>query len=176
MPARNPARPRTPARVLALFAPALILLLALSVLPAPAGQARFLTVIDGDSLVVELDGRSAEIRLIGIDAPEGRQRYGTQARSHAMGLCYGRELRLEFDRERRDRYGRVLAYVYVGGRMLNEEMVRAGLALALPVEPNTAHAARLKRAEDEARAARRGFWAEGGLEMTPAQWRRQQGR
>lgn len=143
---------------------------------ALADPARLLAAIDGDSLRVELGGKIEEVRLIGIDAPEGRQRFGDQARSHVLRLCIDRELRLEYDAERRDRYGRLLAYVHAGDVMVNEEMIRAGLALPLPVKPNTAHAKRFRRAEAEARAARRGFWAEGGLDMTPAQWRKKHGR
>lgn len=144
--------------------------------PAWADAARLLAAIDGDSLRVELGEKVEEVRLIGMDAPEGRQRFGAQARSHVLRLCVDRELRLEYDAERRDRYGRLLAYVYAGEIMVNEAMIRAGLALPLPVKPNTAHAGRFRRAEAEARAARRGFWAEGGLDMTPAQWRKKHGR
>jgi micrococcal nuclease len=144
--------------------------------PARAEQAQLLTVIDGDSLLLENDGRSVKVRLIGIDAPEGRQEFGTQARTKVMNICYGRPLRLEFDVERRDRYGRMLAYVYCGDIMLNEEMVRSGLALAIAVKPNTAHYQRLKRAEEQARKTRSGFWAHGGLKMTPAQWRQTYGK
>jgi micrococcal nuclease len=171
----RPCNTHVPVAVRGAFLLAACLLLCLTLwppLPARAAEkALFLTVIDGDSLRVEMNGRSIEVRLIGIDAPEGGQQYGTEARTRAMRICYGRDLTLEFDTERTDRYGRTLAYVYCGKVLLNEEMVRAGLAIAIAVKPNTAHFERFKRAEAEARAARRGFWAEGGLTMTPAQWR-----
>ncbi|MDC0335336.1 thermonuclease family protein [Pseudodesulfovibrio sp.] len=156
----------------------LSLLLALLVFPTPssAETGRFLTTIDGDSLLVEYKGRSREVRLIGIDAPEWGQEYGTQAKSHAMSFCYGHKLRLEFDKEKTDRYGRMLAYVYCGNQMLNEEMVRAGLAIVIKVKPNTKHHDRLKRAEKDAQSRRKGIWLHGGLKETPAQWRERHGK
>ncbi|WP_419786011.1 thermonuclease family protein [Pseudodesulfovibrio sp.] len=152
----------------------LCLLLALT-LPAVAGQTRdaqFLSAIDGDSLLLVIEGRSREVRLIGIDAPEHGQEYGTQARQEILRLCYGRSLRVEYDKQRKDRYGRLLAYVYYGKTMVNAEMVRAGLALAVRYEPNTLHLDLLRAAEKEARAKRRGFWLHGGLKRTPYEWRK----
>jgi len=172
---RNPGFSGRVGRYSALAALA-ILALTLFCSCARAEAVRLVRVIDGDSLLVELAGRREEVRLIGIDAPEGRQEFGALAREHVVALCRGRELRLEFDQERRDRYGRLLAYLFAGGLMVNEEMVRAGLALTLPVRPNTAHAGRLARAEAEAREAGRGFWAQGGLKLTPTQWRKRHGR
>lgn len=153
----------------------LCLLFALFACPAlssAAQTARFLALIDGDSMLVEYKGRSREIRLIGIDAPEWGQEYGSQAKAYALKICYGHDLRLEFDKDRKDRYGRLLVYAYCGDIMLNEEMVRAGLAIAIKVKPNTKHYERLKRAEKQARDERLGFWLRGGLEQTPAQWRK----
>lgn len=152
----------------------LCLILTIGALPtiSAAESVRFLTIIDGDSMLVESKGRTLEVRLIGIDAPEWGQEYGTQAKSHALSFCYGHGLRLEYDKERIDRYGRVLAYVYCGNRMLNEEMVRAGMAIAIKVNPNSKYYTRLKNAENQARAKHRGFWLRGGLKETPAQWRK----
>lgn len=153
----------------------LALLFALILLPsqAPAAElVRFLSIIDGDSLLVKYKGRSQEVRLIGIDAPEWGQEYGTQAKSHVLNCCYGQDLRLEFDREKKDRYGRLLAYVYCGNKMLNKEMVRAGMAIAIKVKPNTKYYRQLKQIEKQAQAQRQGFWLHGGLKQTPAQWRK----
>ncbi|QJB56205.1 thermonuclease family protein [Pseudodesulfovibrio sp. zrk46] len=153
----------------------LLLLFSLIVMSAPANaaeEALFLNLIDGDSMWVEYQGRSREVRLIGIDAPEWGQEYGTKAKSHALNFCYGKQLTLEFDKGRKDKYGRLLAYVYCGKRMLNEELVRAGLALAVRYEPNVKYQKRLERAEKEARAKRNGFWLRGGLKQTPYEWRK----
>jgi micrococcal nuclease len=79
-------------------------------------------------------------------------------------MVVGRTVRLVPDRERRDRYGRLLAYVYVGPTMVNAELVRRGLARAYPFAPNTAHAAEFARLERAARRRGLGLWgpAEGG--------------
>lgn len=150
----------------------LLVTISYPVTASAAEQARFLALIDGDSMLVEYKGRSQEVRLIGIDAPEWGQEYGTQAKSHALSFCYGQDLRLEFDKDTKDRYGRLLAYIYCGNKMLNEEMVRAGMALAVTYKPNTKYQKRLERAQEQARAERRGFWLRGGLKQTPAQWRK----
>ena len=110
-------------------------------------------------------------RTIRVDAPETVQPkhpiepFGPQASQFARQFVDqgGGAVRLQFDRERVDKYGRFLAYVWVGERMLNEELVRAGLATA---ETGYRYAAsmktRFRRAEDEAKAARRGIWSAGG--------------
>jgi len=154
--------------------PQLCLLLALILWagPAPAQEAQFLSVIDGDSLVLEIGGQTREVRLIGIDAPEHGQEYGVQAKCQVIRYCYGRSLRVEYDQQRKDRYGRLLAYVYCGEKLVNAEMVRVGLALAVRYEPNVRHYDQLKQAEQEARAQRRGFWLHGGLKMSPSDWRK----
>jgi len=152
----------------------LCLLLTILIFPAisMAESARFLNLIDGDSMLVEYKGRSQEVRLIGIDAPEWGQEYGTQAKSYALNFCYGHTLRLEFDKEKKDRYGRLLAYVYCGNKMLNKEMIRAGYAIAIKIKPNTKHYNQFKQLEQKARANRQGIWLRGGLKQTPTQWRK----
>lgn len=162
----------SPSRIIAILC-LLSLFLCASVSISSADNARFLSAIDGDSLVVSYKGRSQEVRLIGIDAPEWGQEYGTRAKTKVMGICYGKTIRLEFDRERRDHYGRLLAYVYCGGRMLNLEMIREGMAIAIKVEPNIKYYERFKDAENNARKKRAGFWLHGGLKMTPYQWRKE---
>ncbi|MCJ2165972.1 MULTISPECIES: thermonuclease family protein [unclassified Pseudodesulfovibrio] len=139
---------------------------------ASALTVRFLSVIDGDSLLIEHKGDAWEIRLIGIDAPEFKQEYGVQAKVFSLKFCHNKTLRLEFDREKKDRYGRRLAYVYADDVMLNEELVRAGLAIPIMIKPNTRYYARFKAAEKEAVAKKCGFWLRGGLKQTPAQWRK----
>ena len=151
------------------------LLLFVLVLPGrtlAAETVQFLSLIDGDSMLVEYQGRSQMVRLIGVDAPERGQEYGTNAKTHALRFCYGKTLKLEFDKQRKDRYGRLLAYVYCGSDMLNEELARAGLALVGKYKPNTKYHNRLMRAQKEAKARGNGFWLYGGLKQTPAQWRK----
>jgi micrococcal nuclease len=124
-------------------------------------------VIDGDTIV--LDG-NVRVRLIGVDTPETKHPHkpveplGPEATEFTRSLVDDREVRLEFDRERRDRYGRVLAYVYVDGKLLNEEIIRAGFSRAeTRYKFDRAMALRFQRAEEEAREAGRGIW---GLSAT----------
>ncbi|WP_264981127.1 thermonuclease family protein [Pseudodesulfovibrio portus] len=151
-----------------------LIILAALLLPgaASAQMVTFIKIIDGDSLLVEAGGRSMEVRLIGVDAPEFKQEYGLQAKEFSLKFCFGHKLRLEFDKELVDRYGRVLAYVHRGDKMLNREILEAGLAIAVRIKPNIRRYAAFKAAEQLAVGKKHGFWKQGGLRMTPAQWRK----
>jgi Micrococcal nuclease (thermonuclease) homologs len=144
--------------------------------PASAFEARLERVVDGDSLTVRLPGGTEEVRLIGLDAPELAQEWGEEAKAFSESFCSGAALTLSFDRELRDRYGRLLAYARCDGRLLNEALLKAGLAVTLPVKPNVSLARRFKKAEKEAKAEKRGFWARGGLETSPSAFRRRHPR
>jgi micrococcal nuclease len=127
---------------------------------------------DGDSLDCEEARR--RVRLVGIDAPELAQGSpGKRARRHLFTLApKGTRLRLELDRERKDKHGRTLAYAWrADGRLVNEEMVRAGYAVPFTIEPNVRHRARLRRAADEAKRAGAGLWASGGFRCAPVDFR-----
>jgi micrococcal nuclease len=128
------------------------------------GTYRVARVVDGDTFVVA-EPRE-RVRLIGADSPETVkpnwpvEPWGPEATVFTKKFLAGGEVRLEFDNERRDKYGRLLAYVWVGHRMLNEELIRAGLARAEPqYHYSAAMKARFRRAQAEARAARRGIWS-----------------
>jgi micrococcal nuclease len=97
-----------------------------------------------------------------LTLPRGVEPYGPQASEFTTRELSGRRVRLEFDRERMDQYGRLLAYVYLDGSMFNEELVAKGYAQAYPYPPNTAHAALFAAAQRKARAAGLGIW---GLTM-----------
>ena len=114
-------------------------------------------VIDGDTVELE-DGR--RVRLIGIDTPERGELDADSATSLTERLVLRKSVRLEFDRDQKDRYGRTLAYVYRAsdGVFLNERMLIDGYANVLSIAPNVAHAEQFRAAEREARAAGRGLW------------------
>ena len=132
----------------------------------PPGSAVVLVtrVVDGDTAEVRLDGREEDVRYIGVDTPEtvkpGEpvQCFGPQASAFNHRLVEGRRVRLVFGEERRDVYGRLLAYVYLDGRFVNAELVRRGLARTLTIPPNDRFAERLKRLEIAAARAGRGLW------------------
>jgi micrococcal nuclease len=122
-------------------------------------------VSDGDTITVDLGRRTERVRILGADTPEvvdprkPVQCYGPQASAHTKArLPPGTPVVLETDAEPRDKYGRLLAYVYVGGARYDDELLRLGLARLLIIPPNGVHARPMLRAELEARAARRGLW------------------
>jgi micrococcal nuclease len=126
-------------------------------------------VVDGDTFVLEGGGR---VRLLGIDTPETVDSdrpvgcYGPQASVYAKHLLSGRRVRLVYDRELRDRYGRLLAYVYLrrpaGELFVNARLIALGYARTLSIPPNTAHAGELRRLEAGAALAGRGLWSACG--------------
>jgi len=113
----------------------------------PAGQHHVVRVVDGDTLLVDPHAR---VRLIGVNAPE----------TVKPDWPVEPWVRLEFDDEPLDAYDRYLAYVYVGDRMLNEELARAGLAR---FEPNFHYSSAMKRrfrqAQDEAKRKHLVIWS-----------------
>jgi micrococcal nuclease len=133
---------------------------------APPDEAVVRRVIDGDTIELS-DGRL--VRYLGIDAPEVRRKVGDQwvvdpepfglaATEANRQLVERRRVRLEYDAQRRDRYGRVLAYVYVEDRMVNEALVEAGYAQPMTIPPNVRYADRFRILAREARRAGRGLW------------------
>ena len=140
----------------------LVLLPACGQPPGPPREAKVTRVIDGDT--VELAG-GARVRFLGIDAPE-MERDGRpadflahQSEDYVAGLIQGKTVRLEYDRERYDRYGRLLAYLYLpDGAMVNLAVVRQGLARVYSQAPNLRHQETLNAAQQEAMAAGRGLW------------------
>lgn len=135
--------------------------------PAPIaeGEYRVERVIDGDTLLLTNGQR---VRLIGVDTPEtvhpdrpvepfGRE--ATEFTREAIASA-GNVVRLQLDRQRLDKYDRVLAYVWVGDQLLNEELIRAGLGRA---QPQYSYWSTMKnrflKAEEEAKAQRKGIWS-----------------
>jgi micrococcal nuclease len=130
-------------------------------------SARVVRVVDGDTIVVSIDGREDRVRYIGIDTPESvrpgtpTQCYAKRASAENRRLVAGREVRLVADAEARDRYGRRLAYVYRAddGLLVNLALARGGYARPLTVAPNVAHADEIAAAARVARRAGRGLWS-----------------
>jgi micrococcal nuclease len=125
-------------------------------------------VIDGDTVEVEIAGRVDTVRLVGIDTPETQdprksvQCYGQAAKEKLAELVAGEEVRLEADPadSDRDKYQRLLRYVYLAdGTFVNLELVRQGYAFAYTIFPNR-HLDEFRAAEQDAKTAGRGLWAE----------------
>lgn len=128
----------------------------------PPREAPVVRVMAGDQVVL---AGGALVRLIGIDAPEmerpGRaaEPLAHQARDYVSGLVLGKTVRLEYDRERYDRGGRLLAYLLLpDGALVNAAVVRQGLARVHLHPPNVRRQADLLAAQQEALAAHRGLW------------------
>jgi micrococcal nuclease len=139
--------------------------------PAPAGTARVIRPVDGDTIVVDIAGQDESVRLIGIDTPESVAQdrpvecYGREAKDRTAALLpEGTLVRLERDVEARDRYDRLLAYVIrdEDDVFVNRLLVEEGYAESISYPPNTARQAELDRAEAEARREKRGLWAACG--------------
>ena len=121
-----------------------------------AQAVRVERVIDGDTLQLA-DGTT--VRYIGVDAPELHARLGSAAAAANRSLVEGQLVRLEFESGRKDRYGRVLAHVWAGDKLVSVELAAQGLASTALFASNLKHSDELLRAQDEARHARRGIWA-----------------
>ncbi len=128
-------------------------------------------VVDGDTFYCR---DSRKVRLIGIDSPEGQQRpFGARARQALLEMLPpGTAIRLERDVTTTDRYGRLLAYAWVGSLLVNEAMVRGGWAVLYTVPPNVKYADRFRRAQNEARAEGTGLWSQRGFDCLPSDFRR----
>jgi endonuclease YncB( thermonuclease family) len=131
----------------------------------PAGAvASVVRVVDGDTIEVRFGGRDEDVRLIGVDTPETVkpdtpvQCFGERASHFTKRSLTGKRVRLVFGVERRDVYGRLLAYVYLDGRFFNPTLVRRGLARSLTIPPNDRFAPLFRRLELTAARAGRGLW------------------
>ncbi len=131
------------------------------------GVARVERVVDGDTIKVDLGGRTERVRYIGVDTPEtvkpgtAPQCFGHEASARNSTLVAGRDVRLVVGREARDRYGRLLAYVYRASdnTFVNEALVRDGYARTLTIPPNDRYAPRFAALQARARSAGRGLWS-----------------
>ena len=132
--------------------------------PAAFVDGTVVRVVDGDTIHVRIGARVERVRYIGVNAPElhhprrGEEPGGREAARVNGDLVLGRRVRLETDVQSRDRYGRLLAYVWVGDLMVNAELVRLGYAQVMTVPPNVRHQALLLKLQRDAREAGRGLW------------------
>ena len=137
-----------------------------AVRPGAGLSATVTRVVDGDTVHARVGGRDETVRYIGMDTPETVkpgvpvQCFGKAASAANRRLVDGQRVRLRLDAEPRDRYGRLLAYVYRrrDGLFVNAALVRDGFATTLTIAPNISHARDLRALERRARARRRGLW------------------
>ncbi len=134
--------------------------------PADAIAAKVERVVDGDTFIAAIAGRNERIRLIGVDTPETVdpdrpvQPYGKEASNFAKHMLSGRTVRLVGDVEARDRYGRLLAYVWLpDGTFWNALLAAEGYAQLITIPPDVTYAGLFRRLVDEARSANRALWS-----------------
>lgn len=136
---------------------------------APTGTtARVVRAIDGDTIEVQLDGRRARVRYIGVNTPESVtpdrpvECYGKEASERNRALVEGRAVRLERDTSDTDDYDRLLRYVWLdnpdGAVLVNEALVREGFARSRTYRPDVARQAQLDAAQRAAQREGRGLW------------------
>src|SRR5262245_1080343 len=144
--------------------------LALLIVSAVAASAQttiegiVVRVVDGDTIHVRVDNRIETVRYIGVDTPEvrhptrGAEPGGQEASAVNRELVGGKRVRLELDVRPRDRNGRLLAYVWVVGVIVNAELVRRGYAQVMTVPPNVRYQQLFLDLQRAARQSGRGLW------------------
>ena len=134
--------------------------------PVSTHPVKVTHVIDGDTIeVCCLNGRPEKVRYVGVNTPEtkhpikGVETYGRAAAEANRKLVAGKTVHLEFDVEQRDKYGRLLAYVYLqDGTFVNAWLVQHGYAQVMTVPPNVKYQELFLRHQQGAREAKRGLW------------------
>jgi micrococcal nuclease len=152
------------ARLLFLFA--VLLMPALALAQQGAIRAEVLRVIDGDTIQVRIGNATETVRYIGINTPElhhptrGVEPGGQTAAEANRRLVEGQSVLLEFDAQTRDRYLRLLAYVWVNGQLVNALLVQQGYAAVATYPPNIRYADHLRALDRQARETQQGLWAD----------------
>ncbi len=112
-------------------------------------------VFDGDTLQIET---GEKIRYVGINAPEKGEQFSKEATELNKQLVLGKNIDLEFDVGKKDRYGRTLAYVFVGNLFINQELVEEGLVVSTTIQPNVRYQKEILEAQKKARESCVGMW------------------
>lgn len=135
--------------------------------PEDTEQVHIERVVDGDTFVAkDKNNETVKIRLIGVDTPETVkpntpvQPYGKEASNYSKEKLTNQDVFLEYDKEKEDRYGRVLAYVWLDKKtMFNEQLVKEGLAREKYFAPNGKYKNVFEEAESAAKAEHKNIWS-----------------
>lgn len=128
-------------------------------------KAKVIEVIDGDTIKVMIDGKEETVRFLLVDTPEtkhpqkGTQPFGPEAANFTSSMLKGKIIEMEKDITERDKYGRLLMYVYVDGKSVQEELLRKGLARVAVYPPDVKYVDRYKQIQEEARKQGIGIWS-----------------
>lgn len=138
--------------------------------PILYGPYTVLRVVDGDTAMIDIDGEETRVRFIGVDTPESvnpdeskNTPEGKVASDFTKDLLSNQEVYLEYDVDQYDDYSRTLAYVYLDDQktMVQDELLKAGLATTMTIQPNSKYADRFYALQVEAREHFVGFWRTG---------------
>lgn len=136
---------------------------------------KVIRIHDGDTITIVLNKKTYKVRLIGIDAPELKQKpWGQRAKKQLEKLLNtsGWEVTLEFDVDKKDQYNRLLCYVFTrDGNMLNAQMLSDGYAALYTISPNVKYVEKLRAAQLKAREQKLGIWGNDGLKERPSDYR-----
>ena len=130
-----------------------------------SGPYEVVKVVDGDTLDVNIDGKTERVRMIGIDTPESvhndpskNTEEGAFVSDFMKEYVKGKSIYLEFDVGVRDKYDRLLAYVYLEDEMLNKMLLELGYARVMTIQPNVKYCDVFIIAQRQAKDANQGFW------------------
>ena len=138
--------------------------------PVLYGPYTVIRVVDGDTAMIDIDGEETRVRFIGVDTPESvnpdeskNTPEGKVASDFTKALLSNQEVYLEYDVDQYDDYSRTLAYVYLDDQktMVQDELLKAGLATTMTIQPNSKYADRFYALQVEAREHFVGFWRTG---------------
>ena len=137
--------------------------------PTSTTGQRFLALVtetvDGDTVHVRTATGNDTVRLLGINTPEthhptkGLECFGPEASAYTDRALAGRRVELELDVEHRDKYGRLLAYIYLNGRRFNDRLLELGYARVLVIPPNGVYARSMLQEQLAAKRAGAGLWS-----------------
>lgn len=129
---------------------------------------KVISVTDGDTFKIDYNGEEKKVRLIGVDTPESvspnkekNNNYGKEASNYTKERLEGKIVSIEFDVQETDKYGRILAYVYLeDGTMYNKELLKKGYAQVATYPPNVKYVEEFKEIQKQAIENSVGFWSE----------------
>ncbi|MBR6034237.1 MAG: thermonuclease family protein [Clostridia bacterium] len=126
-----------------------------------------LKVVDGDTIQIDYNGTKERVRLIGVDTPESvhpdenkNTENGKKASEYTKNLLTGKKVQLELDVQERDKYGRILAYVYLDGKMVNKKLLEDGYAQVATYPPNIKYVKEFLKIQEKAKEQNKGLWGE----------------
>lgn len=131
------------------------------------GSYKVTSVVDGDTFKIAVGKTTETVRLIGVDTPEtvhpnkAVQPYGKEASAYTKKILAGKTVKLVFDVQQRDKYGRLLAYAYLAdGTFVNSTLIKNGYAVLMTIPPNVKYTKQFTALQKEARDKKRGLWAD----------------